>query len=58
MNEKGSVSIAGSFYVTPQNYTNIVNEIFTLISANPEKLVHSLNLLQDIIQETEGLIKI
>lgn len=57
MNEKGAVAIANSFSIVPSKYSHRINEIFTLITEDPECLKIALNLIRDLIQETEHLLK-
>ena len=57
MNEKGAVAIANSFSIVPSKYSHRINEIFTLITEDPECLKTALNLIRDLIQETEHLLK-
>lgn len=57
MNEKGAVSITDSFRLVPTNYRNRVNEILTLLGTDPDQLNKSMNLLSELISETEELLK-
>ncbi len=57
MNEKGATAIADSFRVVPSKYSQRVNEIFTLIKEDPEYLVKAINMMRELIQEAEHLMK-
>ncbi|TKC19556.1 DNA polymerase subunit beta [Robertmurraya kyonggiensis] len=57
MNEKGATDIANSFSIAPSNYSHRINEIFTLIKEDEACLKTALNLMGDLIQETENLLK-
>jgi len=57
MNEKGAAAIADSFDIVPSNYSNRINELFSLISENQEGSREALSILRDLIQETETLLK-
>ncbi|ACT00580.1 nucleotidyltransferase domain-containing protein [Paenibacillus sp. JDR-2] len=57
MNEKGASAIVDSFAIAPRHYSRRVNEIFALITEDPDSLKNALNLLRELIEETEQLIK-
>lgn len=57
MNEKGATAIANSFRIVPSNYSHRINEIFALITEDQDGLKTALNLLHELIQETENLLK-
>lgn len=57
MNEKGASAIVDSFTIAPRRYSYRVNEIFALIIEDPDSLKNALNLLRELIEETEQLIK-
>jgi predicted nucleotidyltransferase len=58
MNETGAVDIANKFSVAPANYKDRINEVFSFISSETEHLERAINLLQEIVQETEDLVQI
>ncbi|WP_201004514.1 nucleotidyltransferase domain-containing protein [Paenibacillus glycanilyticus] len=57
MNEKGASAIVDSFAVAPSHYSRRVNEIFTFITEDPDRLKNALNLMRELIEETEQLMK-
>ncbi|WP_028551947.1 nucleotidyltransferase domain-containing protein [Paenibacillus sp. UNC451MF] len=57
MNEKGATAIADSFSVVPRKYFQRISEIFTLITKDQESLKKAINMMEELIQETENLMK-
>lgn len=57
MNEKGAASIADTFSIAPSKYSHRINEIFTLITEDQEYLKKAINMMRELIQETENLMK-
>ncbi|GIO33481.1 MULTISPECIES: nucleotidyltransferase domain-containing protein [Paenibacillus] len=57
MNEKGAAAIADSFSTVPSRYAQRVNDIITLIAEDQTGLEKALEMLHDLIQETEHLVK-
>lgn len=57
MNEKGATAIADSFSIVPSKYFRRINEIFTLITEDQEYLKKAINMMRELIQETENLMK-
>lgn len=56
MNEKGASAIVDSFSIAPSQYSHRVNEVFALVTENPDHLKKAFGLLRDLIQETEKLL--
>ncbi|RCX23512.1 nucleotidyltransferase-like protein [Fontibacillus phaseoli] len=56
MNEKGAAAIADTFSNVPSKYYDRVNLIFTLITENLDHLKKALNIMHELIQETESLM--
>ncbi|MWV42634.1 DNA polymerase subunit beta [Paenibacillus sp. HJL G12] len=57
MNEKGATAIADSFSIVPGKYSQRINEIFTLLMEDQENVKKAFNMMRELIQETENLIK-
>jgi hypothetical protein len=57
MNEKGATAIADSFRIVPSQYLHRINEIFTFITENQDGLNQAINMMRELIQETENLMK-
>lgn len=57
MNEKGATAIANSFSIVPSNYAHRINEVFTSITEEQDCLKKALNLMGELVQETEELLK-
>lgn len=57
MNEKGAAAIADSFSIVPSKYAQRINEIFTFITEDQECLKKAINMIRELIQETENLMK-
>lgn len=56
--ESGFVcNYADSFSMVPSKYSYRIDEIFTLITENQDGLKKAFNLMSDLIQETENLMK-
>ena len=58
MNEKGTAAIADSFSLVPSNYSYRVNNILTLVTEDQDDLDQALRMLDDLIHETEHLVKL
>ncbi|TBL78931.1 nucleotidyltransferase domain-containing protein [Paenibacillus thalictri] len=58
MNEKGAVAIAGSFPLAPSGYSQKVNNIFSLLTEEPDGSSQALMLLRELIDETGRLSKL
>jgi len=56
MNEKGAAAIAGAFRTVPANYTRRVHEVMALIKEDQADLAKSLDMLRQLIRETEALM--
>ncbi|WP_241154318.1 hypothetical protein [Staphylospora marina] len=56
MNEKGSVFLAASLKSVPAGYRERVDEIFTLISPDKERLKEAFERLEELFRETEDLV--
>ncbi|MFF2886746.1 nucleotidyltransferase domain-containing protein [Paenibacillus sp. NPDC057967] len=54
MNEKGAAAIADSFSIVPSQYSQRINEIFTLITEDHENLKRAIYMMRGLIQETEA----
>ncbi len=57
MNEKGAAAIADSFKAVPDSYSQRINHIFTLLTAEQDSSREALGLLRELINETERLLK-
>lgn len=57
MNEKGAAAIADSFSLVPSNYSYRVNNILTLVTEDQDDLEKALRMLDDLIHETDLLVK-
>ncbi len=57
MNEKGAAAIADSFKAVPDSYSQRINHIFTLLTAEQDSSREALGLLRKLIDETERLLK-
>ncbi|WP_410768592.1 nucleotidyltransferase domain-containing protein [Fontibacillus sp. BL9] len=57
MNEKGATAIADSFSIVPNKYSYRVNHIFTLITEDHDHLKKAFNMMHELIQETETLLR-
>ncbi|SEU27935.1 nucleotidyltransferase domain-containing protein [Paenibacillus sp. NFR01] len=57
MNEKGAVAIADAFSIKPGNYASRVNEMMTLISEDSARLGMAIEVLDELINETEGTVR-
>ena len=57
MNEKGAAAIADSFSMVPSNYSYRVNNILTLVTEDQDDLEKALRMLDDLIHETDHLVK-
>lgn len=53
INEKRAVKIIDSFEIKPENYKKRIDEIFTLISSNPEDTKKAVEILKEIIDEVD-----
>lgn len=53
INEKRAVKIIDSFEIKPKNYKKRIDEIFTLISSNPEDTKKAVEILKEIIDEVD-----
>lgn len=56
MNEKGAVAIADAFSVKPGNYASRVNKVMTLLAADNASLKMAIEMLNDLVVETERLV--
>ena len=56
INEKKAVRMIEGFPVKPQDYKKKIDEIITLIGANQEKTRRGVEMLQELIAETERLV--
>jgi hypothetical protein len=57
MNEKGATAIADSFRIVPSQYLHRINETFTFITEKQDGLNQAINMMRELIQETENLMK-
>lgn len=57
MNEKGASVIADSFRIVPSKYSRRINDIFTLLTEDEECLNKAHNMMRELIQETEHLLR-
>ena len=57
LNEKGAVAIANNFKIKPVNFRSRVGEIFTLPSATPEAIDHSVTLLKELNADMNDLLQ-
>lgn len=57
MNEKGAAAIADTFSSVPSKYFYRINEAFTLITEDQNGLNKAINIIRELIQETENLMK-
>ncbi len=56
MNEKGAAAIADSFSMAPSQYSNRINNIWTLVTEDQAGLEKAQGLLRDLIHETDNLV--
>ncbi|OZB98788.1 nucleotidyltransferase family protein [Paenibacillus sp. XY044] len=56
MNEKGAAAIIDGLDIVPTAYAERINQMFTLISADAERLKEALDILGGLVHETERLI--
>lgn len=56
INEKKAVRMIEGVPVKPQDYKKKIDEIITLIGANQEKTRRGVEMLQELIAETERLV--
>ncbi|WP_248924833.1 nucleotidyltransferase family protein [Paenibacillus hamazuiensis] len=57
MNEKGAAAIADSFSMVPGSYSNTINDVMTLLAEDQIGLEKALNMLNDLVHETDLLVK-
>ncbi len=57
INEKKAVQIIGNFTCKPQSYKKKINRLFTLISTDQNYMLQAVETLQELVSETERLIK-
>lgn len=57
MNEKGAAAIADSFPMAPSQYSYRINDLLTLVTADQAGLEKALEMLRDLIHETDNLVK-
>ncbi|QHW29546.1 nucleotidyltransferase domain-containing protein [Paenibacillus rhizovicinus] len=57
MNEKGAAAIADSFRIVPERYFQRTNAIFASISEDEGNLKTAIQMLRELIQETDALIQ-
>ncbi len=55
MNETGALDIADGFPKAPVRYKERVNEVFSLLSYERERIMEALGRLEEIVRETEQL---
>jgi predicted nucleotidyltransferase len=56
MNEKGAVTLAATFPLTPPNLQSRVDTAFAALSADPAALYQVIAMLREVAQECESLI--
>ncbi|MBH5320936.1 nucleotidyltransferase domain-containing protein [Paenibacillus sp. GSMTC-2017] len=57
MNEKGAYAIVDSFVLSPSKYANRINHIFALVAEDQSELEKALDMLRDLISETDQLVR-
>ncbi|MEQ2468077.1 nucleotidyltransferase domain-containing protein [Niallia sp. Sow4_A1] len=57
INEKKAVRMIDGFNRKPNEYKNKIGQIVTLVSTNPDNTRKGINMLQELIAETEMLLK-
>jgi len=57
INEKKAVKMIEGFNVKPGNYKKRIDEIFTLLSSDRDSARKGINVLKELISETEMLLK-
>jgi predicted nucleotidyltransferase len=56
INEKKAVKMIDGFIIKPKDYKNRIDKIITLLSANRDTTREGINMLKEIVSETEMLI--
>ncbi|MBB6636883.1 nucleotidyltransferase domain-containing protein [Cohnella thailandensis] len=56
MNEKGAAAIVDTFRLAPIGYADRVNDLFSLISEDPDSLKKAFDMMRDLIRETETIL--
>lgn len=56
INEKKAVKMIDNFDIKPKDYKEKIDKIITLISSNKDNTRRAVNILEELIEETKGLI--
>ncbi|MDQ6420785.1 nucleotidyltransferase domain-containing protein [Paenibacillus sp. LHD-117] len=57
MNEKGATAIADAFRMVPSQYADRINRILALVGEEEAGMENALNVLRDLIRETEEIVE-
>lgn len=57
INEKKAVRMIEGFKLNPRDYKQRMDDIFTWIGADRERLVKAVSMLRELISETEELVR-
>lgn len=57
INEKKAVRMIDGFSIKPKNYKNRIDKIITLISADRDTTREGINILKELVSETEVLLR-
>jgi hypothetical protein len=55
MNEKGAVALANTFALCPAQLLTRIDEAFAGLT-NPKSLAHAIDVLAELVRETEALV--
>jgi hypothetical protein len=58
INEKKAVGMIESFSIKPNNYKNRIVKIITLLSADRDNAREGINMLKELVSETEMFLNI
>jgi len=58
INEKKAVRMIESFSIKPNNYKNRIDKIITLLPADKDTAREGINMLKELVSETELLLNI
>ena len=58
INEKKAVAIINNFFVKPENYKQKVERIFSLLSINQLETREGVEVLRELIADTERIVQV
>lgn len=56
VNEKKAVALVNGFLIAPKDYKSRIDKVMTLLSVHEESTRQGVNILRQLVQETEALI--